>query len=140
MRHQLSAAVLCLVCCVLSGCGQDATSPSDVNPFVGNWRGTLADEALGAGSLALSLGTDPSGVAVGQWSSTFATVTVSGTAVAISEPGPTALTGPTIGFTCSPGTGTLGSTVTLSGNRITGAYSALTCGGLTKGTIDLTKQ
>jgi hypothetical protein len=141
MRHQLSAAMLCLVCVVLSGCGQNATAPSaNADPFVGEWRGTITDDALGGGTLTLSLAKDPLGIVTGSWSAAVASVTVSGRAVAILAPGQTALTGPTLGFTCLPGVGTLGSSVAVSGNRITGTYSALTCGGLTVGTIDLTKQ
>ena len=140
MRHLLSVVGLCLVCGVFPACGQDATTPSNVDPFVGEWRGSIADDALGAGTLTLSLVTNPIGLVTGTWSSTVAGVTLSGSAVAILTPGPTALTAPTLGLTCLPGLGTLGSTVVVSGARITGTYNALTCGGLTKGTIDLTRQ
>lgn len=139
MFRGIAALVLGVAVTAASGCGSNPVEPDDVDPFAGNWSGTLIDTARGTGTLTMALSEGLAGVN-GSWKLTLAQQTIDGRAVAVANapPGVT-VTKPTASLTCPSG-GVIAMAVTFSGKHMTGTHTALACEGLASGTFDLTKQ
>ena len=113
-------------------------SPTAPSGLAGSWIGEVVDEGAGPGSASLEIVSVPLGLS-GTWSFTFAEPatstrgslngTVSGSAVTLAM---------------TPGTplpcgmfGSIGVTASLVGDRLSGTFVRLTCGGAESGTLDL---
>src|SRR5262245_53064353 len=135
IQRALVRVFLFVLAVSVAGCGDSPSSPT--NLFDGNWNGVLADNALGQLALTLRLTQDPAG-ASGTWSAVIAGQTVGGTLLAVSttEAGSVKHL---LSATCSAG-GFWSMTATFAGRRMTGSYGAVSCSGLTSGTLDVVKQ
>jgi len=136
-RTRLSAVVLAMA--LVAACNDSPTAPA--GPFVGTWAGAIVDSAAGSGTARLVLTQSGAGVS-GTFTTTFANSaldragTVSGTATANAA---SVFLTPSAPLSCGL-SGTLGTTLSLSGTKLTGSYSVLACSGAVTGTFDLTRQ
>ncbi len=142
LRMGIRVAVTVLVMCGMACADSNPASPSGA--LSATWTGAVVDSASGAGTAKLVL--DQQGAAVsGTFLTTFGGV--------VGREGPTQGTAgastvslfftPPAPLVCGAGvtlSGTLSLALALSGNRLTGSYSGLTCGGAATGTLDLTRQ
>jgi len=133
-----------LVCCAWLLCGACSPQPSSPSGALdGTWAGTMTGDGSEAGGVTLVLAQTGAGVSgtfvMTRPSAPDRTGVVTGTLAApvvlltFASPAP---------LVCSPTvtlSGTLSATMTLNGSRMTGTYSAFTCGGAVGGTIDLTR-
>lgn len=134
-----------LVCCAWLWCGACSSPPSAPSGALdGTWAGTMTGDASDSAVVTLVLAQTGAGVsgtfAITRPSAADRTGVVTGTLAApvvlltFSSPMP---------LVCSPTvtlSGALSATMTLNGSRMTGTYSAFTCGGAIGGSIDLTRR
>src|SRR5262249_38875025 len=127
------------VAIVTGGCGSSPSPTAISDPYAGNWSGTIVDDISGVGALKFGLIAQPGGGVVGTWATTFPDVSnneggnVSATVALV----PVQFT-----LTCAqtPSRGAAIVAMTLSGNRMSGTYSAVACNGIRRGGMELTKQ
>jgi len=132
VRQAFAAAGL-IAALTAASCDSPTTPAS---PLVGIWTGTMNDARSGAGTLRLRLESGQAGIVSGTWSVTFPE-RGNNNSGEISSSAPASNLAFTFGCTPSGSGGMVG---TLAGNRITGTYFALSCTGVTSGSMDLTKQ
>lgn len=144
MHRALWRIVVCGVVLVsLAACSSGPAAPS--GGLDGTWLGTMTDSVSGPGTLKLVLTQTSAGVA-GTFVLAFADVSQNRSGAAGGTLAASVLVmtlTPTAPLVCSPGvtlSGTVSTTMTVSGNRMTGTYSAFTCGGAIGGNIDVTHQ
>jgi len=135
--------VTVIVLLTMAACGGTSSSPSaPTDPLAGTWVGTLTDGVAGTGTMRMTLNSPISGGVSGTWESTFSNAAANnGGQVS----GGTASSATTLFFTprtawsCPDGRSdsSFAATLTLSGNRLTGSWTALICHG---GSVDLLKQ
>jgi hypothetical protein len=143
MAFRLRGFVPVALLVVAVGCGR-GNPVAPTAPFSGTWTGTVVDSTSGSGSARLVLEQRELALS-GTLTTTFGGVVgregpIQGTA------GVTAASltlTPATPVLCGSGvtlSGVLSLTLSLSGGRLTGSYSALTCGGAATGTLSLTNR
>jgi hypothetical protein len=128
-----------------AACDQPAGPSSDVPALTGEWKGTIVHGVAGPGLLALSASQRGPGL-FGTWAATFPDAafnqsgTFSGTIIGM----PFVLfLRPAAPIVCGPDTtlsGTLTVNTTLSGNRMSGPFTILSCGGVISGNVDVSRR
>ena len=139
MYQRLRIVAVLLTIALATSCDDGPTSPGGA--FVGTWAGAIVDSAAGTGTAKLVLTQSGSGIS-GSFTATFPnssfdrTGTVSGTATANAA---SIFLTPAAPLSCGL-SGTIGTTLSLSGTKATGNYALLACSGAVTGTLDLMRQ
>lgn len=137
MRTSLSLLVAAMLAAVCTGCSSPS-SPTEVrDKWAGTWVGTAVDEQVGSVAVRMTISRTPSAPSIsGTWTASLPTP-VGGTFTGLEIGAPPIALPATCG---QDGGGSF--ELTADGNRITGRYLMFRgCpGGLTKGTVELTRQ
>lgn len=146
MRFNVSDCTTCVLTVVLFtvaiiniGCGSSRSPTSISDPYAGNWSGSIHDDVIGAGSVKFALVAQPGGGVVGTWAATFSDPSNNegGNVAATVALVPVQFT-----LGCSQ-TATRGAAIvamTITGNQMSGTYSAVGCIGLRRGSMEVTKR
>jgi hypothetical protein len=138
IRNVARLVELSAVALWIGSCGSaKPTTPSPSHPLVGSWSGAIEDRNAGRGTLESTFGEVGPGFTIeGTWSATFGRRSDNngGTLAVAVRVQPLQIL-----FRCTPeGSGAMNAE--LAGDRLTGAYFAVGCKGLTNGTIEIQQR
>lgn len=133
---------MAVVLALVAGCSDAPAAPG--GPFEGSWFGPFVDSAGGAGTARLVLTQSGAGLS---GTFTMALTNPPNSADQVGTVSGTTTTKTTASIFLKPSTplscglsGTMGGAVSLSGLKLTGNFSAVTCTGAVTGTLDLARQ
>jgi hypothetical protein len=142
MASRLVRAGVILATLVASAfCSSTPTEPPNPSePFAGVWSGPITDEESASGTLRFALEAGQAGSVHGTWTATFSNSSNNngGTVTSVVALPPPFQFG---GECTQAGRGVVIFSMTMTSNRtMSGNYGGVTCNGLRRGTVGLTKQ
>ena len=137
MRYNSLVALCAIVPVLASACGSSSSTAPAAPNTSGTWTGTVNDALMGQGTVRLTITQSDSTIA-GTWATTYANVTTNNSGSltgSVNNANVTATLIPTIPTTCP-----FHATATLSGNAMSGTYTAFNCAVAVSGSISVSKQ